>query len=237
MQVGRRCCRQAGWGSGLPESQRGTSGAACAELRLLGELHTQPAASACRWRRSNRRSLVREGLVGGGMAGSLHRKHRPPPPVTPPPPPHTHTHTHTSNCSTLTRSTPPPRAPSTHTQPQAVREAFLAQDALAAVVGMLAEPLGRHPRMNDQDAALVQLVIAFLKCEGGCLACHADSGAVLGGRGGRPALLAFGGGWGAEAGAGCKAPPAQRRLQVPAYSGYHTPCLPLPSPPPKKKNL
>eukprot|EP00887_Chlorella_sp_A99_P001979 scaffold18.g1979.t1 len=46
---------------------------------------------------------------------------------------------------------------------QAVREAFLAQDALAAVVGMLAEPLSRHPRMTDQDAALVQLVIAFLR--------------------------------------------------------------------------
>lgn len=47
--------------------------------------------------------------------------------------------------------------------PQAVREAFLAQDALAAVVGMLAEPLARHPRMDEKDAALVQLVIAFLK--------------------------------------------------------------------------
>jgi hypothetical protein len=46
---------------------------------------------------------------------------------------------------------------------QAVREAFLARDALAAVVGMLAEPLGRHPRMTEQDAALVQLVIAFFK--------------------------------------------------------------------------
>ena len=47
---------------------------------------------------------------------------------------------------------------------QAVREAFLAQDALAAVVGMLAEPLSRHPRMSEQDAALTQLVITFLKC-------------------------------------------------------------------------
>ena len=47
--------------------------------------------------------------------------------------------------------------------PQAVREAFLARDALAAVVGMLAEPLGRHPRMDERDAALVQLVVAFLK--------------------------------------------------------------------------
>ena len=46
---------------------------------------------------------------------------------------------------------------------QAVREAFLAQDALAAVMGMLAEPLSRHPRMDERDAALVQLVIAFFK--------------------------------------------------------------------------
>lgn len=53
--------------------------------------------------------------------------------------------------------------PFKHTLPQAVREAFLAQDALAAVVGMLAEPLGRHPRMDERDAALVQLVIAFLR--------------------------------------------------------------------------
>ncbi|PSC68202.1 calcium-translocating P-type PMCA-type [Micractinium conductrix] len=47
---------------------------------------------------------------------------------------------------------------------QGVREAFLAsEDALAAVVGMLAEPLSRHPRMNEQDTALVQLVITFLR--------------------------------------------------------------------------
>ncbi|KAL4855933.1 Protein timeless [Chlorella vulgaris] len=45
----------------------------------------------------------------------------------------------------------------------AVREAFLAQDALAAVVGMLAEPLSRHPKMDERDAALVQLAITFFK--------------------------------------------------------------------------
>ena len=44
-----------------------------------------------------------------------------------------------------------------------MREAFLAQDALAAVVGLLAEPLSRHPRMSDADTALVQLVITFLR--------------------------------------------------------------------------
>ena len=46
----------------------------------------------------------------------------------------------------------------------AVRDAFLARsEALAAVVGMLAEPLAKHPRMDQRDAALVQLVVAFLK--------------------------------------------------------------------------
>ena len=61
-----------------------------------------------------------------------------------------------------TRAPPHPQASPSH-HVQAVREAFLAQDALAAVVGMLAEPLARHPRMDEKDAALVQLVIAFLK--------------------------------------------------------------------------
>ncbi|GAB4821374.1 hypothetical protein N2152v2_008420 [Parachlorella kessleri] len=46
---------------------------------------------------------------------------------------------------------------------QRVREAFLAQDALAVVVGLLAEPLSRHPRMRPEDAVMVQLVITFLR--------------------------------------------------------------------------
>ena len=33
---------------------------------------------------------------------------------------------------------------------QAVREAFLVQDALKAVVTLVAEPLGRHPDMSDR---------------------------------------------------------------------------------------
>jgi hypothetical protein len=44
----------------------------------------------------------------------------------------------------------------------AVREAFLAKDALAAVVGLLAEPLSRHPKMTERDGTLVELVITFL---------------------------------------------------------------------------
>lgn len=46
---------------------------------------------------------------------------------------------------------------------QQVCEAFLAQDALAVIVGMLAEPLSRHPKMTDRDTALVELVITFLR--------------------------------------------------------------------------
>ena len=46
---------------------------------------------------------------------------------------------------------------------QQVCEAFLAQDALAVIVGLLAEPLSRHPRMNDRDTALVELVTTFLR--------------------------------------------------------------------------
>ena len=47
---------------------------------------------------------------------------------------------------------------------QRVREAFLAQDALAVVVGLLAEPLSRHPRMRPEDGVMVQLVITFMRC-------------------------------------------------------------------------
>ena len=46
---------------------------------------------------------------------------------------------------------------------QHVCEAFLAQDALAVIVGLLAEPLSRHPKMTDKDTALVELVITFLR--------------------------------------------------------------------------
>ncbi|KAK9804992.1 hypothetical protein WJX73_009460 [Symbiochloris irregularis] len=46
---------------------------------------------------------------------------------------------------------------------QTTKEAFLAQDALAVVTALVAEPLARHPRMTQQDALLVQLVITFLR--------------------------------------------------------------------------
>lgn len=44
-----------------------------------------------------------------------------------------------------------------------VKEAFLAQDALAVVTALVAEPLARHPRMSQQDTLLVQLVITFFR--------------------------------------------------------------------------
>ena len=39
----------------------------------------------------------------------------------------------------------------------------MAQDAMAVVVGLVAEPLGRHPRMNAADESIVQLVITFIR--------------------------------------------------------------------------
>ena len=46
---------------------------------------------------------------------------------------------------------------------QQVCEAFLAQDALAVIVTLLAEPLSRHPKMTEKDVALTELVIIFLR--------------------------------------------------------------------------
>lgn len=46
---------------------------------------------------------------------------------------------------------------------QQVCEAFLARDALAVIVSLVADPLSRHPRMSERDVALVQLVITFLR--------------------------------------------------------------------------
>lgn len=48
-------------------------------------------------------------------------------------------------------------------QMQTVKEAFLAEDALAVVTALVADPLARHPRMTQQDALLVQLVITFMR--------------------------------------------------------------------------
>jgi len=44
-----------------------------------------------------------------------------------------------------------------------VCEAFLSEDAIAAIVTLLAEPLSKHPNMDDKDSALVELVITFLR--------------------------------------------------------------------------
>jgi hypothetical protein len=47
----------------------------------------------------------------------------------------------------------------------AVKEAFLARDALAVVVALVAEPLQRHAagRAGAADANTVQLVLTFLR--------------------------------------------------------------------------
>lgn len=46
---------------------------------------------------------------------------------------------------------------------QGIKEAFIGTDALLLVVGLVEEPLQRHPRMTETDALMVQLVIAFLR--------------------------------------------------------------------------
>lgn len=44
-----------------------------------------------------------------------------------------------------------------------VCQSFLVQDALAVVLGLLADPLMRHPRMSDRDGPLVELIITFIR--------------------------------------------------------------------------
>ena len=46
-----------------------------------------------------------------------------------------------------------------------VKEAFLAQDALAVIVSLVAQPLSRHTEslMTERDTLIVQLVITFLR--------------------------------------------------------------------------
>ncbi|KAG2492461.1 hypothetical protein HYH03_009402 [Edaphochlamys debaryana] len=44
-----------------------------------------------------------------------------------------------------------------------VKEAMLHQDALVAVLGLVAEPLAAHPRMSPEQQGAVQLVLAFLR--------------------------------------------------------------------------
>lgn len=46
---------------------------------------------------------------------------------------------------------------------QLVREAFMEKDAMAVIVGLVAEPLSRHPRMSEADGLIVQLVITFIR--------------------------------------------------------------------------
>lgn len=46
---------------------------------------------------------------------------------------------------------------------QLVKEAFMEKDAMAVIVGLVAEPLSRHPRMSEADGLIVQLVITFIR--------------------------------------------------------------------------
>ena len=46
---------------------------------------------------------------------------------------------------------------------QLVKEAFMERDAMAVIVGLVAEPLSRHPRMSEADGLIVQLVITFIR--------------------------------------------------------------------------
>jgi len=46
---------------------------------------------------------------------------------------------------------------------QQVCDAFVAENAIAVVVTLLADPLSRHPSMKDKDYALVELVVTFLR--------------------------------------------------------------------------
>ncbi|KAK9864053.1 hypothetical protein WJX84_001846 [Apatococcus fuscideae] len=61
-----------------------------------------------------------------------------------------------------------PISPDSQHQPQQVAsqraaDAFVSSEALAVVVGLVVAPLERHPRMTEEDAMIVQLVIAFLR--------------------------------------------------------------------------
>lgn len=46
---------------------------------------------------------------------------------------------------------------------QLVKEAFMEKDAMAVIVGLVAEPLAKHPRMTEADGLIVQLVITFIR--------------------------------------------------------------------------
>lgn len=46
---------------------------------------------------------------------------------------------------------------------QNVREAVLAGDTLKVIFGLLAAPVAHHPRMSEQEASLVQLVVCFAR--------------------------------------------------------------------------
>lgn len=44
-----------------------------------------------------------------------------------------------------------------------IKECFLANDAVAVIVGLLSRPLSRYPRLSEKDILVVQLVLAFVR--------------------------------------------------------------------------
>lgn len=44
-----------------------------------------------------------------------------------------------------------------------VKEAVLAGDTVRVIVDLVSGPLAHHPRMSEQDAAIVQLVLSFVR--------------------------------------------------------------------------
>ena len=44
-----------------------------------------------------------------------------------------------------------------------IKECFLANDALAVIVGLLSRPLARYPRLSEKDILVVQLVLTFIR--------------------------------------------------------------------------
>ena len=44
-----------------------------------------------------------------------------------------------------------------------IKECFLANDAVAVIVGLLTKPLARYPRLSEKDVLVVQLVLTFVR--------------------------------------------------------------------------
>ena len=68
---------------------------------------------------------------------------------------------------------------------QHVKAAFLTKDALAVVVGLVAEPLSSSANMTEQAAHMVQLVVTFVRN----LLCIPDCSATAGMQTPMPSIL------------------------------------------------